>query len=640
MAPNLGFTSLLLITALNFFLPILCLYYKKSLSKNPFSSEINKISLFVISATFILAVFAQICLIYSYVTSDYAVVNVYQNSHHLKPLIYKISGSWGNHEGSMLLLITILAGHSLLFAIFNKSEFKISALASQSFIIFAFSFYTAFASNPFEVQQNFASQGLGLNPLLQDIGLALHPPILYLGYIGFFVAFSLAISGLLHEKINKDLAQNIQPWLFSSWSFLTAGIGLGSWWAYRELGWGGYWFWDPVENVSLMPWLASIALIHLVKMIDKNQSFKLWTILLAIITFILCLIGLFLVRSGLLTSVHSFAVDAKRGFFIISMVLIIGGSALLIFALKAHKIFISNNIKAKKEKLLSKSFAILVNNYILIIALFTMLLGIFYPIFAREFFDLKLSIGANYYNKIFAILLVPFLIFLIFSYFTQIKNLRSAFTHKNIFFILTSLFLSLIFYANSSQVNLIETTILFLAFLLFCIAFFSKKSISNIAHFSFALFLMGIILNSYLGVTKEINIKEGQEVKLNEKSSITLEFKAVSYEAGKNFLSRKAVIFAKNNNQIFARLEPEFRFYPISDQTTFEADIHHGIFADLYLAIGNKDENDDYALRIYYKPFISLIWLGCALLAFAGFIKIYKILKKKVKTDKNSKLNL
>lgn len=635
MIANLGFTALLLILALNLFLPIICCFYNKNLINNKQNIELEKISIFVTLFTLLLALLAQFSLIYCYIISDYSVVNVYQNSHHLKPLIYKISGSWGNHEGSMLLLITILSAHSTIFALFNKSEFKIIALASQSFIIFAFTVFTAFASNPFEISFNFSNEGLGLNPLLQDIGLALHPPILYLGYIGFFMAFSLAISGLLKEKINNQLAKNIQPWLFASWSFLTAGIGLGSWWAYRELGWGGYWFWDPVENVSLMPWLASTALIHSVKILNKNQEFKVWTILLAIITFILCLIGIFLVRSGLLTSVHSFAVDAKRGFFIIILIALIGGISLLIFSLKINKII--NNVKIDKNKFLSKQSMILINNYILMIALFTMLLGIFYPIFAREFFAINLSIGAEYYNKIFAILLLPFLCFLIFSYFTKIKKIADFCTKKNILFLFLSSFITILTYFNANNLTIISALILLFSLLLFFIAFFSKKSVSNIAHFSFSLILIGIILNSFLGITKEINIKQSQEIALKENSEIKIKFTKIDFNSGKNFISRVGIFDIKNNNKIITQLKPELRYYPISDQTTFEADIFHNFFGDLYLAIGNKDEQENYALRIYYKPFIYLIWIGCLLMAFSGFLKIFIII---ITTKNNQKTEI
>ncbi len=638
MAPIIGFTALLLIISLNFFLP----FFNLLSSKNNFkikNFELSEITTAITALTFILALTAQFCLAYSSVISDYSVLNVYQNSHHLKPIIYKIAGSWGNHEGSMLLLLTILSGYSLFFALTNKSEFKIATLSSQAVITLGIALFTAFASNPFELIFPTPLQGLGLNPILQDIGLALHPPILYLGYIGFSVAFSLAIAGLINEKVNEKLAEIMQFYIFVAFGFLTLGVGLGSWWAYRELGWGGYWFWDPVENVSLMPWLASTALIHCVKILAKKDGFKIWTILLAIITFVLCLIGTFLVRSGLLTSVHSFAVDAKRGFFIILLITIIGGLAMLIFALKASK------IKASKElqnKFFSKTTTIIFNNYFLMIALFTMLLGLFYPIFAQSFFNSSISIGANYYNKIFAILLLPFLCFLILSHLVG-KDLRLFFlkalpsslqSHSakyKITFIVTIIFSAIctfFFAANSSTASALEISIFFLSVASFFIAFSSKKNVTNIAHFGFALILIGIMLSSYLGTTKEVNIRLGDEVLVSQNSPYKIKFENVEYLAGKNFLARQAIFSIKKNDEELYKLKPQLRYYPVSDQTTFEAAIKHGFDGDLYLAIGNKDAEENYALRIYHKPFIYLIWLGCLLIFFAVILKLIKLVAK------------
>ncbi len=624
MASTLGFTALLLIIALNFFLPLFnfCVYKNLfKINKNDF----EQIAFTTITTTFCAAIIAQLCLAYCYVISNYSILNVYQNSHHLKPLIYKIAGSWGNHEGSMLLLLTILSGYSFIFTLTNKSEFKDIASSVQSVVIGSFALFTAFASNPFEMIFPAPQSGLGLNPLLQDIGLALHPPMLYIGYIGFFITFSLALAALFLEKVDKNLAKNIQPWLFTSFGFLTLGVALGSWWAYRELGWGGYWFWDPVENVSLMPWLSSCALIHCVKVLQKKGDFKIWTILLSIITFILSLIGIFLVRSGLLTSVHSFAVDAKRGFFIILLIVAIGGLSMLAFALKANKI---KSQSQEQNKFLSKITMILLNNYFLMIALFTMLLGIFYPIFSQSFFASSISIGADYYNKIFAILLVPFLIFLALSYFekTSIKIIKKP---RYVLPALVAIIITIIFALNSRDAAILEIVIFFLALECSFLAFFSKKNSANLAHLGFSVILLGIILSSYLGTTKEINIKENEIVEISQNSALKVKFEKVEYLAGSNFLAREAIFAIIKNDKEISKLAPQLRYYPISDQTTFEADIKHGIFGDLYLAIGNKDENEYYALRIYDKPFVSLIWIGSLLIFLSALIKIFKIARKK-----------
>lgn len=625
MAPTLGFTALLVIILLSTFLPICNFFAKKfNFSKKEFS----EISLAIIIGIFVLSIITQLCLIYSYVASDYSVLNVYQNSHHLKPLIFKIAGSWGNHEGSMLLLLTVLSSYSLAFALIDKSEFKNFTLAAQSLIILGFASFTAFTSNPFERIFPAPVEGLSLNPILQDIGLALHPPMLYLGYVGFCIPFCLAIAGLLKEEVNQQLAKTATLWMFLPWGFLTLGIGLGAWWAYRELGWGGYWFWDPVENVSLMPWLAATALIHANKLLRTQNICKIWTIFLALTNFILCLIGIFLTRSGLLSSVHSFAVDAKRGFFVILLIAIIGGIAMLIFALKSSKIKPSQN---NPHDLFSATGGIFVNNYILIISLFTVFLGTLYPIFSQNFLGQSISIGAKYYNQIFAILLLPFLIFLIIYYYNHknasIKALKIVTPHNTLILLLSTIITFLIKHYFGSA-NLLEIVLLFLTLNTAFLSAFSKKTVSNLAHLGFTLLLIGVMLSS-LGSVKEINIKQGEIISVSDDSNYQIRFDRIGYKAGKNFLAREGVFtILQNKREIGGKsgeLTPQLRYYPVSDQTTNEAAIRHGIFGDLYLAIGNKDENDFYALRIYYKPFIYLIWLGCLIMFFAAMLKVAQV---------------
>ncbi len=619
MAPTLGFTALLLIISLSFFLPFFNLFTRKT---TLIKKESVEISLIIIALIFALSLFAQGCLIYSYVASDYSVLNVYQNSHHLKPLIFKIAGSWGNHEGSMLLLLSVLSGYSLSFALIDKSEYKITTLSSQCLIILGFASFTAFTSNPFERLFPAPNEGLSLNPLLQDIGLALHPPMLYVGYIGFSLVFSLIIAGLLREKITPQLAKIMQFWLFLSWGFLTLGIGLGSWWAYRELGWGGYWFWDPVENVSLMPWLTGTALIHAAKLLKTQNICRVWVTLLAITNFILCLIGIFLTRSGLLTSVHSFAVDAKRGFFIILLITLIGGIAMLIFALKANKITPSQ--KNLNIKFLTKTGMIFANNYLLTIAIFTILLGTLYPIFSQSLFNQSTAIGAKYYNQIFTILLLPFLIFLITSYFThyKIQNAKiKILTKRNSLILLASLSLTFLANTKTNNATFAEILILFLTIFAAFLAVLSRKTVSNIAHLGFTLLVAGIILAA-LGSVKEVNIKQGEVISVSDNSNYQLRFDRIDYKAGQNFLAREGIFTILESGRELNRIKPQLRYYPVSDQTTNEAAIKHGIFGDLYIAIGNKDENNFYALRIYYKPFIYLIWLGCLIMSVAAMLKI------------------
>jgi len=556
------------------------------------------------------ALAAQSCLIYSFIISDYSVLNVYQNSHHLKPLIYKIAGSWGNHEGSMLLLITIVCIYNVAFNFFSQASAKQKELTNkiQSFIAALFAAFTAFSSNPFAKNPEFYKEGLGLNPILQDIGLAIHPPMLYIGYIGVSIVFSYTLACLIDEKINKNFSKNLQTWLYFAFAFLTLGIGLGAWWAYRELGWGGYWFWDPVENVSLMPWLAVITLIHCTKILEKKEIFKVWTCTLAILSFLLSLLGIFLVRSGILTSVHSFAIDAKRGFFVIALLSIIGSLGFFILGKKLPKI-----LPKKEEKInfFSNSGFILINNYFLILALFVVLLGTTYPIFLRGIFNQFIAIGPDYYNKIFSILIIPFLAFLSFSYYyfskTKIKKLITLLA-------ITTILTSLSYFFKESS-NFTQIIILFLAIFacLTSISFLKKSNITmSLAHFGFALVVLGITLSSSFDIQKEVNLKIGETLKI---ANYEANFENIDYEAGKNFVSRKAN-FTINKNY---NLKPSLRYYPIANQTTNEAAIKHSFFDDLYLVIGNKDEQENYAIRAYYKPFIWTIWLGCFLIFFSTF---------------------
>ena len=562
MSPTLGFALLLLTFSTSIFLPIFnFIFYKKTSL-----AELQKISFALTCGIFLAAILAQLCLIFSFVISDYSVTNVYQNSHHLKPLIYKISGSWGNHEGSMLLLISILSAYTFAFNFFSKIDLekKLIITSSQSLIISLLAAFTAFTSNPFARIFPVPEVGLGLNPLLQDIGLALHPPMLYTGYIGFSLIFSFAIAGLLSEKVDRKFAAHLKNWLFFSYGFLTLGIGLGAWWAYRELGWGGYWFWDPVENVSLMPWIAATALVHCLKLLEQKEICKIWTVFLAILTFILCLLGLFLVRSGILTSVHSFAIDASRASFVIAIILLIGGGGLLIFGAKMHHL----KTAAQKFSPLSKTGLIFLNNYFLIIALFIVLLGTLYPIFSRGFFDQFISIGPNYYNKIFSILIIPFLIFMAIASFGKRMSIVMALAHLGFFFV-----------------------------------------------------ILGVTLSSFFGSVKEVNLKKTELLKI---AGYEIKFNDVEYFAGKNFLARQGNFTILKNNQELGKLAPQLRSYPTAEQTTNEPSIRHRIFSDLYLVIGNKDEDENYAVRAYHKPFIFLIWMGCGMIFLAVIFGIKK----------------
>jgi len=580
IAPNIGFTSIIVALLISLFYPIFAGFgfQKKSLLATQEALIIGKYSALT---NFILLLIAFLSLIYSFVTSDFSVANVYLNSHQLKPFIYKISAVWGNHEGSMLLLLLIISSYSLIFAYLSNIDpkRKIITLACQSFISFGIIAFVAFTSNPFLRIVPTPISGLGLNPILQDIGLAMHPPMLYTGYIGFSLIFSMAIAALLTEKIDQEFTKAIRPWLMFSWSFLTLGIGLGSWWAYRELGWGGYWFWDAVENVSLMPWLCATALFHSIIILERSGNLKIWTCFLAILSFVLCLLGIFLVRSGIITSIHAFANDPKRGVFIVSLLLVIGGGGFLTFFIKSLKI----KNKESEFDLFSKTGLVLINNFILCLILFIVVLGTIYPLIAELFFSASISVGPPYYQKLISPLAIILLILMIFV--PYLKPTTSGFVKRGL------------------KIN-------------FSPMFFG--------HLGIFIIILGISLVALFSSSKEFNLKIGEKTQF---AGYEVEFKDIEYDQGKNYLIRRGVFEIKNSSQNFI-LKPESRYYPVANQNTTEASIKHLIYGDFYLVIGSKDELGNFAIRLYYKAFISLIWLGCLILFISGIFSISKRIKR------------
>jgi len=638
---------------------LLAKFYKKN----------HQINFYLITALVANAIFCQLTLIFAYVVSDYSIENVYLNSHHLKPLIYKIAGSWGNHEGSMLLLIAIISLYSLAFSYFAKIRYDIKMIVNsvQAFLILSFSSFTLFTSSPFlynklyfvENIATYLMEGQGLNPLLQDIGLAMHPPMLYIGYVGFSIIFSLAIAILITQKFDKKIAKVFRQWLFFTLSFLTLGITLGSWWAYRELGWGGYWFWDPVENISLMPWLIALAIVHSSKFTKQGAMMINWNLFLALLCFILCLIGIFLTRSGLLSSVHSFAVDAERGFFILLMIGFIGLLAFLIFAFFAPKIVKKYQLLENTEKygILSKYNLVIINNYFLIIALFVVFLGTIYPLISQNLLNQSIAIGAEYYNNIFSIMMVPFLVFSAISHLSIDNKALNFFSKKQKNIVLgfaitaSAIFITLTSYLLIKQ-NIVFSwlmiIILFLGLILLILGVFEiiktltiaknyyylKFLTSAIAHSGFALIIIGIVISSMLGITKEINIKERDNFTLG---NFKINFVATDYKAQDNFISRLGIFEIRLFEKKLTTLTPELRYYPVSQQVTNESAIYRYWLGDIYLVIGQKDEKNYYAVRAYYKPMIRLIWAGSAMIFLSLMINLFfgikKIKSKQIKSS-------
>jgi cytochrome c-type biogenesis protein CcmF len=582
-------------------------------------------------SVFMLVLLSFGCLMYSYVVSDFSVMNVYKNSHTQKPLIYKITGTWGNHEGSMLLLCLILVAYSFAFALLGKVDDKLKdiIISVQSFINIGFLAFIYFTSNPFEEVSPVPENGVGLNPLLQDIGLAMHPPVLYLGYIGFSLALSYSVAALILGRADKNWAQSLKKWSLLSWSFLTLGIGLGSWWAYRELGWGGFWFWDPVENASLMPWLAATAFLHSLIVMEKRGSLKIWTVLLGVLTFSLCLIGIFLVRSGVLTSVHSFASDPQRGTYILIFLGVVVGVSLSLFAFKAHKIKPENTYTP-----FSKEGGILINNLILVALCFIVLLGTIYPIIMEVFSDYSVAVGEPYFNSEFNPIALPLL--LLAGVVPAINWKKDEFdkVKAKLYIPLTAFLfvLGFVLFVPEKKSFIAAIALGLSAWLIVSMAYalYKRKGASItmpflgmiISHIGLAVLVAGITVVSVWGEEKEEIIHANESIKI---SSYDVKLVDMYLGADDNYLHRFGNFEVSDyKGEKIADLNPEVRFYPVQGQNTTESDIHYGLLSNLYIAMGDSDGNYGYVVRVYYKPWVNLIWLGCVLMTIGGFVAMVK----------------
>jgi cytochrome c-type biogenesis protein CcmF len=545
-----------------------------------------------------------VILIYSFAVSDFTLKIVFENSHSAKPLLYKISGTWGNHEGSIMMLTWMLA---LFGAAYSLMRHNTLALSVQGGVCALFIAYTKFASNPFVTFGFAPPNGLGLNPVLQDVGLALHPPFLYLGYVGFSLVYSISIAYLWQEKVGKAYAQAARKWCLLTWSFLTIGIGLGSSWAYRELGWGGFWFWDPVENASLMPWLASTALLHSLIITEKRKALKKWTILLSIITFSLSLVGFFLVRSGILTSVHSFASDPMRGMFMLGILIIISGSGFLLFGLKSPK------LKAEGDfSIVSREGGILFNNMILMTLAATIFVGTIYPLALEH----SISVGAPYYNYTFVpIALILLVVCAIFPQAKWVSDNGRKLARK----LLPPFIAAMI--AGALLKSHEVFAIVFLA--ASCLLSLRGKKLNELpmflAHTGIAALALGIFFVSMFDTTYEGVMKPGEVKNI---AGYDIEFDRIETGSKDNYVYRRGIFFANGYE-----LKPEMRVYPVERDTTNEAAIHTHYLNDLYIVIGEPYEQG-FAVRIYHKPLMNLIWLALLVTAAGGFASLLIRLKR------------
>ena len=646
MTPEIGHV-LLIITFVATILQVLFWIYNIK-SFNVIALDILKKNalinfLFILSSFFILT--------YSFIISDFSLLIVSNNSHSLKPLIYKISGVWGNHEGSLLLWVLILSAFTFLVSKQNSvinAKLLSSIIGVQTLILGLFLAFILFTSNPFERVEILPLDGRGLNPLLQDPGLALHPPMLYIGYVGLSVSFSFAVGALITGEINKEWAQQMMPWIIISWSALTIGIALGSWWAYYELGWGGWWFWDPVENASFMPWLIATALLHSARVLEKKLILVNWIILLSILAFSFSLLGTFIVRSGLLTSVHAFASDPSRGIFILIILAIATGGPLILYALK------SSSFKEEKTQfnLISKESAILINNLFLTTATVTVLIGTLYPLFLDAFNGNKISIGPAYYNATFAPIMAPVVFLMaIAPLLNWGQNKKTNLSKKIIFIIIVTFVGTICLYLieESSVFALIcgglsiwlftgvfagiatrikEAKIEFNKFSHFFFFIWKTNLGIHIAHIGVAVFLAGVTGEQFYKTEYSGRKNIGDIFNVGDK---LLEFKKIEMLDGPNYKSQTATFTISKNSKIINTLKPEKRFYPIEKSQTTEAAILSGFLGDTYLVLGDGNKEIGWSIRVYFNPLVSWIWGGACLMALGGLVSISQNTKSRKK---------
>ena len=617
MSSLVGFLSLVFAIGINFYL---------FLSRYIFKFQKQKFNLFIRFSS-LLTLLSFFSLMYAYVVSDFSNYNVFQNSHSNKPLIYKISGTWGNHEGSMLLWLSILSIFSFFFSFTKNIEesFQRLTLIIQSLLHILFGLFIVFTSNPFLVNSILVNEGLGLNPILQDPGLAVHPPILYAGYVGYSIVFSIAIAGLF-QNTDDEWLYVAKKWSLISWTFLTGGIALGSYWAYYELGWGGWWFWDPVENISLMPWIAGLALVHSLMMVRGEQAIKKWIVFLSILCFSLSVFGTFLVRSGILTSVHSFAADASRGIFILLIFFIVTGFGFLVFLLKEPK-----KSNALNLLFINKVSALVINNILMIIATLTILLGTIYPIIIEVLYNKRISVGGPYFNSTVIPIMIPgFLLMSVAPILSwQTNKINNSKKYVLAFIVLSVLVLIQSYFLDFNTWGFVGLLLGFWIILASIIAIFSSYKIKinikffkiinpHVAHIGVGIAIVGITCSSVFQNELDFNLNEGDKFNVNGK---TVLFEKIETTNQINFQSlRGKFLFDIEKNQS-KEIEAGKNYYPVSKMITSEAGILHQWNKDIYFILGDQ-KNNEWFVKVLINPFVSFIWLGVIIMMYSGLIAV------------------
>ncbi|MBV1881402.1 MAG: heme lyase CcmF/NrfE family subunit [Pseudomonadales bacterium] len=589
--------------------------------------------------TFLLLSF--FCLIYAFVQNDFTVSYVVAHSNSQLPVWYRVSAVWGGHEGSLLLWIVLLAGWTTAVARFSRAlpvDAIARVLSVMAMISIGLLLFTILTSNPFNrTLPDFPLNGRDLNPLLQDIGLIVHPPMLYMGYVGFAVAFAFAIAGLLSGQLDSAWARWSRPWTVIAWAFLTVGIALGSWWAYYELGWGGWWFWDPVENASLLPWLAGTALIHSLAVTEKRAVFKAWTVLLAIIAFSLSLLGTFLVRSGVLTSVHSFASDPSRGMFILVLLFVVVGGSFLLFAVRATA------LKGEgRYELVSREVFLMINNLLLMLAMFIVLLGTLFPLVAEVLGLGKVSVGPPYFNLVFVPVALILMVFMGVGSLVRWKRhgvqalLKPMWKWMAIaiaFGVIAPLFL-----VGDYQVSVSIALVLVAWVVLNSLADMVKKMSSSrrglwhgyqrltrsyrgmvLAHIGMAVAVAGIAVTSLYSEERDVRLATDETVSVG---GYEFKFKGITSVAGPNYQAQRGHFTISRDGAFVAELTPEKRAYHVQTSMMTEAAIDGGLFRDLYVALGESLGDGSWAIRIYVKPLMRWVWGGALLMALGGLLAI------------------
>ncbi|MGB1160901.1 MAG: heme lyase CcmF/NrfE family subunit [Alphaproteobacteria bacterium] len=598
----------------------------------------------VAMATAVLISLSFLGLVLAFVTGDFSVKTTFEHSHSAKPLLYKISGTWGNHEGSILLWVLILAVFGGLLAL-RKTEkhqdLRVRALGIQALITLAFLAFTIFTSNPFERLIPAPVEGRGLNPLLQDIGLALHPPLLYFGYVGFSITFALTVAALLRGEADRDWARLVRPWAMIAWTTLTAGIALGSWWAYYELGWGGFWAWDPVENLSFLPWLTGTAFIHSLMVVEKSGALRVWTLFLGVVTFVLAILGTFVVRSGLLTSVHAFAVDPARGVFIL---LILGISVIAAFSLFAWR---APQFKAGGGfEPVSREGALVLNNLFLSTGAGVVLLGTFFPLIT-EAFGQPLTVGKPYFDATFLPFMVPLLLLMAIGPFVPWQRLRGKnqdrirglLTLLVVALAIAAIVIVLLYWQSTPRLSvavalamvlagwLLGGGLLTLASRVRAVGSLTKVSLSawavSLAHAGLGIAVFGLIAGSAMVQERTVNLKPGDSVEVGH---LTFRLDGVRETnvdpaQGRNYVSAFAdVALLDRSGGVKATLSPERRFYPVRQDSTTEAAIRVTWLGDIFLAFNTQAPDGGFVLSLSWRPLIPWLYFGCILMVLGGML--------------------